>query len=128
MPSRHTAGGKKGHVSGDTLRDLPQHAPEGGARCEVQRNLMAHTLLPHARDITVAATLEMMRARCSLRSCIFAKAARKRGDQDASHRAGIDSNRQAVGVWEEAGFGTFKQGKSVMDVGMQVSDRPRDGM
>lgn len=40
--------------------------------CATLQHLMAHTLLPQARDIKVAATLEMMRARCRLGSCIFA--------------------------------------------------------
>lgn len=56
------------------LTCLPLHATGRGARCEVRQDLVPRTLLPQARDIRVAATLEMMRARCRLRSCIFARA------------------------------------------------------
>lgn len=40
---------------------------------EIWEIAVARTLLPQARDIKVAATLEMMRARRACRSCIVAR-------------------------------------------------------
>lgn len=90
---------------------------EPGGCCRVTGDLGALTLLPQASDTNVAATLEMMRARCSCwRSFMLAMVLDVSGGAVSNHQSGSDARTRVCRVSEQYERGKkTKKGVSVCD-------------